>query len=280
MCSLTHHSIGDEGAGFQKSTPMNCVPFFSLSTTTPRKWGWRPKNRLRFNDCAADDYYETLARRVVEPGLSWVHRDRGRSPLPSNTPLVDELSAKESNVFGIDPDPNIKAKPFVNERFEDLAGNWEVNDQFDAITLRTVAKHVPYPSASVAKFWERASPGEIVVIYRTGKWAPMSTTASLIPLSVQNPLKRLPWNSESQENFTTQSRMNSRSDLTSIFGNKRFATMYFSNVADCSITALYTLLNDYRLALRTCLNKLARYHPFGALLTGGIPKPVQRSKRR
>src|SRR5688572_24836402 len=79
------------------------------------KPGWSPRMRLSFGYFTPDDIYEALVARLVSTGCAWADIGSGRDIFPQHPQLASELCGRAAFVYGIDPDDNVNANPFIHD---------------------------------------------------------------------------------------------------------------------------------------------------------------------
>jgi SAM-dependent methyltransferase len=228
--------------------------------------GWGPRTRLQFGYFNPDDYYEAVVAKLVRPGIHWADVGCGRDVFPSNPALASELSARSGSLFGIDPDPNIRDNPFVNERFEGVIEDCPTGLTFDLITLRMVAEHITDPVRVVAKLAQMTKPDGLVVVYTPNKWAPVSLLAAVVPNRLHHRFKRLVWDTEERDTFPTAFKLNTRKDLARCFGAHKMSEVAFVYLDDCRTFSGVRSLSLLELALQKSLRSVGVRYPENCLL--------------
>jgi SAM-dependent methyltransferase len=230
--------------------------------------GWSPRMRLSFGYFTPDDYYEALAARLVTAGCEWADIGCGRDIFPRNPGLAKELVSRAGYVFGIDPDPNIKENPFINEAFHGIVEDCTTPRRFDVITMRMVAEHIVDPDRAIAKIAELMKPGGKLLIYTPYKWAAMSVVASLIPFRWHHPLKQLIWDAEARDTFPTAYKLNTRADLDRYASAHGLTERYFSRLDDCRVFTRYRWINYGELSIQRVLKGLGVHYPETCIIGG------------
>ena len=228
--------------------------------------GWGPRQRLKFGYFQADDHYEALVNKLVQSGCSWADVGCGRDIFPSNPDLAETIAARCSSVFGIDPDQNIEDNPLITDKFRGPLEEWQVDRQFDVVTLRMVAEHIQEPEKVVGSLAEMTREGGRVVVYTPNKYSPVPLLTSVVPFAWHNPIKRVLWNTESRDTFPTAFRMNTRSCLRRYFEAGGFVEDHFQYLDDCSVTSRFRLLNFLELSVRNLFHRLGLHYPENCLL--------------
>jgi hypothetical protein len=223
--------------------------------------GENPALRLRHRFVSADDYYEVLVGKLVQPGARWLDVGCGRDVFPSNYRGAKRLAERCTTFVGVDPDENVHENDLLTDRFQGPIEEFDTDQKFDLITLRMVAEHVRQPEQTVAKLAELTASGGLVVIYTPWKWAPMSVAANIVPFEHHNRLKRLIWDTDARDTFPTVYKMNTRRDLQTLFEDHGFDEAFFCRLDDCSVFAKHAALNTLEIALRNGLRKLGLMYP-------------------
>lgn len=209
---------------------------------------WGPKTRLRFGYFNPDDHYETLLAGLARPDIDWLDVGCGRDIFPSNPDLAAELAARCSSVTGVDPDPNILENPFLTDRHQCLIDDYVGDRQFDVVSMRMVAEHIQDPPAAIGKLSQIVRPGGKVVVYTPHKWAPISVVARCVPFRLHQPIKAWLWNTEEQDTFPVEFRMNTRKALRSVFEAGGFGEAHYELLADCRVFNEFRILNFIELS--------------------------------
>lgn len=234
--------------------------------------GWGPRIRLRFDYFTPDDQYEAVVSKLVKPGTWWADIGCGRDVFPSNPRLAGELARRSAFLFGIDPDPNIRDNPLLNEAFEGPVEDCRTPYRFDVITLRMVAEHITDPQRAVAKIAELTKPGGVVVVYTPNKWAPVSLIAALVPNRLHHRAKRLIWDVEERDTFPTAFKLNTRRSLARHFSVCGLHEVHFAYLDDCRTLSGFRPLNLLELYLHRMLRAVGVRYPENCLL-GVYRKP-------
>lgn len=246
--------------------PEQLLETFNEKYGTGENLGWSPALRLRQGYFSADDFYEHLMSRLVSDNCNWIDVGCGRDIFPSNYKLAKKLADRAEHLLGIDPDDNIHQNDLLTERHQGFIENCTTPLKFDVISLRMVAEHIEDADGAVRKIAELCNDGAVVVIYTPWKYAPMSLAASLVPFRFHNRLKRLIWDTEPEDTFPTQYKMNTRTDLATLFSKYGFAESYFSRVDDCSVFTRFRVLNRVEIAIRNLFLRLHIPYPEHCLL--------------
>ncbi len=245
---------------------------FDMKYRREPELGWGPKTRLRFGYFNPDDYYEAVVAKLVKAGSRWADVGCGRDIFPSNAPLARQLADRCEFLFGIDPDPNIRDNPYIDERFEGPVEACNVDYCFDVITMRMVAEHITDPQRAVAKLAALTRPGGVVVVYTPNKWAPVSLLAALVPNALHHRFKRLIWDAEERDTFPTAFKLNTRSALARHFDTHGMREAYFAYLDDCRTFSGFRALNILELAAQRALRAVGIRYPENCLL-GVYRKP-------
>ncbi|MBX3607593.1 MAG: class I SAM-dependent methyltransferase [Piscinibacter sp.] len=228
--------------------------------------GWSPALRERFGYYTPDDYYEAVASRLVVPGAAWADIGCGRDIFPQNPALAEELAARCSYVFGIDPDDNVRENRMLHGHFQGLVEDCDTDRQFDLVTLRMVAEHIVNPTAAIGRVASLLKPGGHAVIYTPYKWAPMSIIATAVPFKLHNPMKRLIWDSEARDTFPTAYKLNTHKDLLRHTGEAGLREVLYTELDDCRTLAAFRWLNTLELRLQRALSRWSLRYPERCLL--------------
>ena len=247
-------------------TTQELMAVFDIKYRQQPQLGLGPKTRLRFGYFNPDDHYEAIVSRLLQPGDSWADVGCGRDIFPSNRPLARELTSRSGYVFGIDPDPNIRANELISERFEGLVEDCTTTHRFDLITLRMVAEHIVEPAHSMAKIAELLKPGGLAVIYTPNKRSPVPLVTRLVPNKHHHFFKRMLWDGQARDTFPTAFKLNTRQALAGHCGSAGLTEVYFTYLDDCRTFDAYHWLNVAELALQKTLRSLGVRYPENCLL--------------
>lgn len=228
--------------------------------------GWSPALRLGAGYFAADDFYEYMVARLVTEGSDWIDVGCGRDIFPSNYALAEQLAGRVDHLLGIDPDDNIQQNDLLTDRHQGFIEDCPTERQFDVISLRMVAEHIAEADRAVARLAELSKPGAYVIIYTPWKYSPISLAATAVPFRFHNTLKRLIWDTEPEDTFPTEYKMNTRKDLLALFSGHGFDEAYFSRVDDCSVFTKFRLLNRLEIGVRNAFLALRIPYPEHCLL--------------
>ena len=201
--------------------------------------GWGPAMRLRHQYYNPDDWYESLLSKLVTEKTRWLEIGCGRHFFPSNPELAKMLSNKCAALVGLDPDSTIFENPYVHEKIQGFIQDYQPAQKFDLVTLRMVAEHITDPETTLRAMAELTQPGSLIVIYTIFKWSPIPLVTYSTPFFLHHPLKRFFWNTESKDTFPVAYKMNTRSDLKSMFERNSFREVYFSYLDDCRTLAKF-----------------------------------------
>ena len=232
----------------------------------PHAQGWGPRLRSRFQYYTPDDIYEAYVARLVEPATAWLDVGCGRDLFPSNPHLSRQLSQRCALLVGVDPSANIDENPFLHRRVKTPVEDFASDVQFDLVTMRMVAEHVPDPAAVGAVLRRSAKPGGRVVIYTVNKWSLITAASSLIPFRIHHPIKRALWGTEEQDTFPVAYRMNTRGALRSILGTAGFVEETFQLLDDCRTFARWRWLNTLELWVWKIAHAVGLHYPETCLL--------------
>jgi SAM-dependent methyltransferase len=239
---------------------------FSLKYGSMDQLGWNPRIRKKFNYYNPDDHYETLVKRLVTRGISWVDVGCGRNLFPSNKSLAKILSKKSSFLMGIDPAKTIHENPFVHDRAQVLMDDFKSDRTYDLITMRMVAEHVTDSQKLLRSIDSCTHPGSLVVIYTINRWSPVPIVTHLVPFSLHHPVKKFLWRSQEKDTFPTAYNMNTHKILTKLFSGFGFNEIFFEYLDDCRTFARFKFLLYFELSLRKLLNTVGLKYPENCLL--------------
>lgn len=249
------------------------IAIFDRKYSRTAAMGWGPRMRRAFGYFTPDDEYEAIVSKLVTKGTRWADIGCGRDVFPSNPDLAKELSARSGFLFGVDPDPNIRDNPFIDEGFEGMVEDCKTDHRFDVITLRMVAEHIVDPARSVAKLAQLTKAGGHVVVYTPNKWAPVSLLAALVPNRFHYRVKHVFWGGEERDTFPTAFRMNTRATLARHFAGQGMREVYFAYLDDCRTFGGFRSLNYAELTVQRVLRSVHVRYPENCLL-GVYRKPT------
>lgn len=228
--------------------------------------GWSPLLRESYGYFTPDDYYETLVSQLVPPGSTWADIGCGRDIFPQNPVLAEQIAARCSFVYGIDPDDNVRENKMVHAYFQGLVEDCDTTHQFDVVTLRMVAEHIVNPGPAMASVKKLLRPGGVAVIYTPHKWAPMSIVATVVPFRLHNTMKRWIWDSEARDTFPTAYKLNTREDLRRHTGGAGLQEVLYAELDDCRTLAGFRWLNSMELKLQRALRRRSIHYPERCIL--------------
>jgi SAM-dependent methyltransferase len=232
----------------------------------PGKMDISPRTRYQAGYVSADDCYETLVSTLVTQSTRWLDVGCGRDLFPSNHAGATVLADRARCLVGVDPDDNVHENELLTVSFQGGIEDYETSDRFDLLTMRMVAEHVVDAERCADKLSELTAPGGLVVIYTPWRWAPLSLIAAVVPYSWHNRLKRLIWDSEEQDTFPTAYRMNTRSDLSTLFESRGFREVLFARIDDCSVLTRFPRLNALEIGVRNVCQRASIVYPEYCLL--------------
>ncbi len=228
---------------------------FEVKVAGAKRLGWSPVIRQRFRYYTPDECYEAALLRLIDPTSRWLDVGCGRDIFPSNRPLAQLLSKRCKTLVGVDPSPNIEQNSLVHRRARTTLEEYVSEQQFDLVSLRMVAEHIPDPAAAVSALARLTTVGGKVVIYTVSKLSPSSLIAASTPLAFHHILKRLLWRTQKDDTFPTVYRMNTRSELQLLFSKSGFTEEEFFYLNDCSSFARWRLT----LILELCFERAFRF---------------------
>src|SRR4051812_46743740 len=247
-------------------TPEELRSLFDGKYRREAQLGWGPKTRLSFGYFNPDDQYEAIVTKLVRRGTRWADIGCGRDIFPSNPELARRLAGQCSTVLGIDPDPNVRENPFVNQRFEGLVEDYPGTETYDLVTLRMVAEHIVDPDHSVRKLWQLTAPGGLVVIYTPNRWSPIPFLTALVPNRWHHTFKRMLWDAQARDTFPTAFKMNTRKALSAVCQRHGLQEVHFQYLDDCRTFDRYRWLNYMELSVQRVLRGLGVRYPENCLV--------------
>lgn len=228
--------------------------------------GWGPRLRLRFDHFTPDDHYECLVRKLVTPATAWLDVGAGRFLFPSNLRLAEELSQRARWLVGVDPDDTIDENRFVHRGFKSALEDFEIDKEFDVITLRMVVEHIADPERVVDRLQKLCAVGGLVVIYTVNKWSPVSIVSKLLPFKLHHVIKRILWRTEEKDTFPVVYKMNTRRVLRRLFGSRGFQERHFTRLSDCRSSNRFRALQCVELSLYRLFRAVGLSYPEHCLL--------------
>jgi SAM-dependent methyltransferase len=228
--------------------------------------GWTPRLHKLFGYSSPDDWYEATLFHLIGPDTDWLDVGCGRHVFPNNKKGARHLAATCRVLIGVDPSDNIHQNQIVHERNQCMLQDYRTDRRFDLVTMRMVAEHVEDPAAAVAALSRLIRPGGLAVIYTVDKFSPVSRVAAATPMPVHHFAKRVLWGGSAQDTFPVAYRMNTRSDLCSLFRQAGFREESFTYLDDCRTLGQWLLSAFAELALWKVLRAAGLRYPEGCLL--------------
>jgi len=206
--------------------------------------GWSPGRRWDFGYALAGDVYECFLDSLVTEETRWIDVGGGRAVLPHNEELSFRLSKRCKSLTSVDPSENVFQNPFAHEKICSFFEDFNTEKKFDLATFRMVAEHIENPESVVKKLEDCMRPGGVLVIYTINKYSPIPIITRLTPFSWHHKIKKIFWGGEERDTFPVAYKMNSRSDLDSLFvDGGQFRLGLFRYLDDVSATIEYNVLN-------------------------------------
>ena len=233
---------------------------------------WGPALRKRHDYYTPDDFYEALLLRGIGRGMNWLDVGCGRDIFPSAPDLASELCERCETVAGVDPDPNVLENEFITDAFHGMIEDYDTDTRFDLVTMRMVAEHIANPDAVLDKVASLLKPGGTLILVTPSKWAPLSIAATVVPFSLHHPIKRILWQTEAQDTFPTEFKMNTHRQLSRLAdkfeqsGLDWYAELVFEHLDDCRVFGRFKLLNRLELNLRKAFNAVRLPYPENCIL--------------
>ncbi len=227
---------------------------------------WGPRTRARFGHFTPDDYYEAVVSRLITTGCAWLDVGSGRNVFPGNRQLAQTLARRCGLLVGVDPDATIHENDLVHERVREQIETFQSDRRFDVVTLRMAAEHVTDPDGAVAAFARLTKPGGRVVIFTVNRWSPIPIITWLVPFRLHHLPKRFLWRANPKDTFPVAYRMNTRKELSQVFGRHGFRESEFGYLDDCRTFARFRTTLVVELCLWRCLRALGVTYPENCLL--------------
>lgn len=215
--------------------------------------GWSPRLRQWFGYFTPDECYEAMLHRLINSETEWLDVGCGHDLFPSNKPLAEILSTRCRLLVGVDPSPNIDDNRLVHEKAKCTVEQYCTDRQFDVISLRMVAEHIPDPEAAIAAFARLTKLNGRVVIYTVSQWALSSLVAAASPMAFHHIAKRILWGSKPEDTFPTVYRMNTRPRLRQLFDLGGFQEEEFLYLDDCRSLAKWRVGTVLELSVQRAL---------------------------
>ena len=235
---------------------------------------WGPRRRLRFGYFNPDDHYEALLANQIGSGTRWADIGCGRDIFPSNPELAKTLAERCARVTGIDPDDNVLENTFITDHFHGMVEDFEADAEYDLVSMRMVAEHVARPEDVARKIAQIVRPGGLVVVYTPHKWAPVSVVARWTPMRVHHVVKRWLWNTEEQDTFPVEFKMNTRPELRQVMRDAGLREVYYRLVDDCRVFNNFRVLNFLELSLWKVCRVLRLPYPERCILAVFVREPA------
>jgi len=219
--------------------------------------GWSPRRRIAYGYTLPGDVYECFLEKVVNKDTRWVDVGGGRSVLPHNTSLSEELSNRCSSLSAVDPSDNVFDNPFAHEKIRAFFEDMQTSKTFNLATFRMVAEHVEKPERVLEKLKVCVDPGGLVVIYTINKYCPIPLLTRITPFSWHHQVKKFIWGGEERDTFPVAYKMNSRKELNSLFlSGGNFELVMFQKLDDVSATINFDLINRIEMIFWKLFNVL------------------------
>lgn len=228
--------------------------------------GWGPQLRLAKNYFTPDDVYEALLEKTIQPGWDWLDVGCGRDIFPDYPELAVELRERCNSIVGVDPDENVLENEYITQAFHGMIEDFDTEQKFDLVTLRMVAEHIANPSDALETLKDLTKPGGLLIILTPNKWSPMSIGAAITPFALHHPMKKVLWQTEAQDTFPTEYKLNTRKDLLKHTSENDFEEVLYTRLDDCRIFGSYKLLNRMELAICRGFNTLGLNTPENCIL--------------
>ncbi|MEO6593661.1 MAG: methyltransferase domain-containing protein [Planctomycetota bacterium] len=214
---------------------------------------WGPSLRAACRYYTPDDVYEALVAGLVAPGMAWLDVGCGRQLFASNHALAQALSQRCARLVGVDPDPTLAENPWVHEKAACGIDRFDGKGEFDLVTLRMVAEHIPTPEAAVLGIERALCSGGLAVVYTVFAGSPVPLLTRLVPMSLRHVVKSWLWGTQPKDTFPTCFRMNTRSKLARLFAGVGMQEAAFLRLDDCRTFARFRWLCELELrVLRLC----------------------------
>ncbi len=239
---------------------------FEIKYGSPKTTGRGPRRRLGFGYYQPCDVYEAFIMKIVDETTVWVDIGGGRALFPYNEHLSETLAQRCQKLVAVDPSKNIHDNPYANEKHEILFEDFDTRDKFDLATFRMVAEHITNPTAVLDKLKSIIKPGGLVVIYTINRFSPIPIITRLTPFSLHYPIKKFFWGGEERDTFPVAYKMNTHSELRTLFSQNGFDEVYFEYLDDLSMLARFSIGNYIELLLWKFLRLLNVPYPENNIL--------------
>lgn len=239
---------------------------FDVKYRRDAELGWGPGTRLEFEYFNPDDHYEAIVAKLVQPETRWADIGCGRDLFPSNPVLARQLADRCTFLYGIEPDPNVRDNPFIDEAFEGVVEDCPTQHRFGLITLRMVAEHIVDPDRSIRKLAELLEPRGLVVIYTPNRWSPVPILTALVPNRWHQRFKSLIWDAQARDTFPTAFKLNTRKALAHHCATQGLSEVYFAYLDDCRTFSGFRWLSYAELSLQKMLRAIGLRYPENCLL--------------
>lgn len=238
--------------------------------------GWRVQLRHHFGYYAPSLIYQFVVDRLVNESTEWIDIGGGKTLFPENRALSYELSERCDYLFGVDPSDNIHSNDVVHSCHQGFIEEFESDRQFDLATFRMVAEHIENPARTISAIDRLLKPGGHAVIYTPNKWSPVAIIAGLTPFWLHPPIVKLLSNTVEEDVFPTVYKMNTRTDLASLFSTQDFEEVMFAYLDNTATFQRFKPLLRMELAMRKTFRAFGSAYPENALL-GVYRKPQSES---
>mgnify|MGYP006105050399 CR=1 FL=1 len=239
---------------------------YTIKYGSPEDAGWRPKRRHKFGYYQPSDIYETMINKLVTSDTKWIDVGGGRAIFPDNVSLSEMLATRCKKLVAVDPSDNVFEHHFANEKFNSKIEYFETEEKFDLITFRMVAEHIDNPQEVLRKLKSIIAVNGIVVIYTINRFSPIPIITWLTPFSLHFKVKKFFWGGEEKDTFPVAYKMNTRSELLSLFSKNGFSEDEFGYLDDLSALSRFRLGGLVELVLWSLFVKLKIRYPENNLL--------------
>jgi 2-polyprenyl-3-methyl-5-hydroxy-6-metoxy-1,4-benzoquinol methylase len=224
------------------------------------------KSRIDAGYYSPEDYYETLANRLITSSTKWLDVGCGRAPFPNNLSLSRQLSERCAELVGVDPDDQLQHNRFVDDRHHSTLEELQLNKSFDLVTARMVVEHVRDPDAFAMALARVTHQGSLVAIL-TVNWLSITTLAAhCTPFAIHKLVKAVLWGTRAEDSFPTEYRLNRRRDLQYYMQKAGFEEVHFETLSDASLFWRISVLRNVELHFYRLMRRLGRLYPESCLL--------------
>ncbi|GJL74753.1 class I SAM-dependent methyltransferase [Nitrosomonas sp.] len=223
--------------------------------------GEGPQIRKKFAYFTPEDYYQASIVSILKKSDKWLDIGCGRDIFPDNQRLAKILTSRAQETVGVDPSPNVQDNKLLDRAYLGFADSVKEENYYNLITLRMVAEHVADPDELATQIDRVAASGAHVIVYTIYKWSPISIITMLTPFWTHHAPKRFFWNTEERDTFPVEYKMNTKSQLNSVFSRRGFTNVSFMYLDDCRTLAKYKFTLHAELILRKLLNFFNLHYP-------------------